>query len=53
MASDASSKSNRTAETQAREAERRKRLAAALRDNLKRRKAPGAEPPAAADEPKT
>lgn len=30
----------RSAETDAREAERRKRLAAALRDNLRRRKGP-------------
>jgi hypothetical protein len=33
----------RSAETDAREAERRKRLAAALRDNLRRRKGPAAD----------
>jgi hypothetical protein len=32
-------KSGRTAETEAREAERRERLAAALRENLRKRKA--------------
>lgn len=40
-------KPGRTAETEAREAERKKRLAAALRDNLKRRKAPAGSPPKA------
>lgn len=42
----------RSAETDAREAERRKRLAAALRDNLRRRKGPGAGTPASStDDP--
>ncbi|PZQ13023.1 MAG: hypothetical protein DI565_15250 [Ancylobacter novellus] len=36
-------KPGRTAETEAREAERRKRLAAALRENLRRRKGPPEE----------
>lgn len=39
-------RSGRSAETDAREAERKKRLAAALRENLKRRKGPAAEPEA-------
>lgn len=46
MTNETPKKPGRTAETEAREAERKKRLAAALRDNLQRRKAPAkdAEP---------
>ena len=41
----------RSAETDAREAERRKRLAAALRDNLRRRKGPADAATPSADDP--
>jgi len=46
MTEDTHQKPGRSAETDAREAERKKRLAAALRENLKRRKGPAAEPEA-------